>query len=544
MKKLILLLTLTALLFNLTALGTFAEGGGEESFATPEYYGRGALAALPNAEALIYAYDAISAGIEERETSISVWDGEHPITSKEFDTALDAYRRDRVDHFWFGTHYGISYTQESVTTFTPSYVFTEEELPEKRAAFDEAVNAILAGVPSTMGELEREVYLHDTLANRITYVLDAPNAHNAYGAIVEGEAVCEGYAEALQLLLMRVGIQSFIIIGESLQPTTDGNVGHAWNYVRIGGNYYHVDLTWNDSDSLIYHAYFNVSDARIAEDHSITETAYALPVCNTEAQNYFAVYGGMLSGYTAETVADRIKASGEMRASFLLPSRSEAQTFRTWVKDNIKSISWRMGITTSYSYTVYTLGCEVHVLYEGVCSHRAAIYVDPVPESCVAGGTKAHYYCLDCERKYTDSAFTEPVTDGALYIAPTGHSYESDCAELCSNCGAERVAPHTMTVTEAGTRRHTLSCPCGKNTLTEPHVEKKYDGICDVCEAPLPQEPENNNSGTDAATPSHLTELIGSLLDGDVKTLLIVTVSAAVGIILLVAILYRLFNRR
>ena len=58
MKKLILLLTLSALLFNLTALGTFAEGGVEDSLETPEYYGRGALAALPNAEALIYAYDA------------------------------------------------------------------------------------------------------------------------------------------------------------------------------------------------------------------------------------------------------------------------------------------------------------------------------------------------------------------------------------------------------------------------------------------------------------------------------------------------------
>ena len=531
MKKLILLLTLSALLFNLTALGTFAEGSGEESFATPEYYGRGALAALPNAEALIYAYDAISAGIEERETSISVWDGEHPITSKEFDTALDAYRRDRVDHFWLDNPYGISYSQDSVTTFSPSYVFTEDELPAKRAAFDAAVNEILAGVPSTMGELEREVYLHDTLANRITYVLDAPNAHNAYGAIVEGEAVCEGYAEALQI------IQSFIVIGESLDPTSEGNVGHAWNYVRIADKYYHVDLTWNDDDSFIYHAYFNISDARIKEDHSITETAYALPVCNTEAHNYFAVYGGMISDYSVSTVADRIWA-GDMRASFLLPTKSEAAAFKTWVNDNIKSISWKMGVITSYTYTIYRLGCEVHVLYEGVCSHKAAVRIDKTPEGCETSGEKAHYFCMDCKRKYLDDTFKEPVADGALYISPHGHSYESDCSALCTNCGGERVAPHTMTVIEGGTRRHTLSCPCGKNTLTELHSEKKYDGICDVCERPIPtEEPNDKDGGSDPALPN-------LVIDDETKTTIIVTVCVSVGIVLLIAVLYRLFNRR
>ena len=154
------------------------------------------------------------------------------------------------------------------------------ELETAKLEFENEIDNILAGITPSMSEYEKEKYLHDALALRVTYI-DSENAHNAYGALVEGEAVCEGYAEALQCLLHRVGIQSFIAIGSSVNPSTGSSEGHAWNTVKIDGKYYHVDLTWNDQGSKLFRAYFNVSDAIILKDHVIDEASFPLPQCNS-----------------------------------------------------------------------------------------------------------------------------------------------------------------------------------------------------------------------------------------------------------------------
>ena len=207
MKRLILFITLISLLvgmlsFNASASPDFIPIVED---VPPEYYGRKALEALPSFKELTYAYDAITAGVEAMSEEISVYDGEHSLSEDELKIALDAYRRDRADHFWLGNAYNVTMAGDKILYFCPTYLIEKSELPEKKDAFDTAVNSIIAAIPSIMGEFEREVTIHDTLAKRIEYDLTAPNAHNAYGALVEGKAVCEGYAEALQVLLMKAG---------------------------------------------------------------------------------------------------------------------------------------------------------------------------------------------------------------------------------------------------------------------------------------------------------------------------------------------------
>lgn len=90
----------------------------------------------------------------------------------------------------------------------------------------------------------------------------------------------------------RAGIQSFLITGSSVNPSTGTSEGHAWNAVRIDGKYYHVDVTWDDQGDNLFYAYFNKSTAVIREDHTIDEPAYALPVCTGEEADYFVVNGG------------------------------------------------------------------------------------------------------------------------------------------------------------------------------------------------------------------------------------------------------------
>jgi len=202
------------------------------------------------------------------------------------------------------------------------------------------VEEVLHGITPEMSEFDRQLLVHDRLAARVTYDGSLPNAHDAYGALIDGKAVCQGYAEAFQYLLRRVGIQSFIVTGVGVNA--DGEIPHAWNLVRIDNKYYHTDLTWDDADDRPYHAYFNMDDHFITEDHAIAITAYPMKECVELEANYFTVKKTDLSdsqACNAGVVADKLTGAVN-GVSFLLTEKTSPATFLTWFmsqKSNIFS---------------------------------------------------------------------------------------------------------------------------------------------------------------------------------------------------------------
>lgn len=131
----------------------------------------------------------------------------------------------------------------TIETVAPTYDTT---LPaDAQAQFDAAVTQALAQVDAGMDDVEKALALHDYLAVHCGYNWavaagnpeEAPDTvYSAYGALVEGDAVCQGYALAYRLLLEEAGIPSAML--------TSAN--HMWNLVQLGGDWYHVDVTWDD----------------------------------------------------------------------------------------------------------------------------------------------------------------------------------------------------------------------------------------------------------------------------------------------------------
>lgn len=86
---------------------------------------------------------------------------------------------------------------------------------------------------------------------------------------IGGTGVCEDYSEIYSKLCDYFGLECWLIRGE-----VDGAYGwdgHAWNIVKLDGNYYHVDVTWDDLDdgeNDVYYECFLVSDDEIKETHS------------------------------------------------------------------------------------------------------------------------------------------------------------------------------------------------------------------------------------------------------------------------------------
>lgn len=107
---------------------------------------------------------------------------------------------------------------------------------------------------------------HNYLANTIEYYnidndspLERSYVQSAYGALIRGKCVCQGYAEAYKRILNYVGIPCDLVSGKILD-TSEG--WHAWNIVHIKQNtvHAHVDVTWDSHNRKISTEYFGKGD--------------------------------------------------------------------------------------------------------------------------------------------------------------------------------------------------------------------------------------------------------------------------------------------
>lgn len=144
---------------------------------------------------------------------------------------------------WEYTYYPSS---GEVKELTFAYTGTADEISRQQEELREALKEAGEMVQGEdMAEEEAALALHDYLAAHVRYAYDdylegtvCPSAYTVYGALVEGKAVCQGYALAYEYLLDQYGITSGI-------ASSDG-ADHAWNIVKIREHWYHVDATWDD----------------------------------------------------------------------------------------------------------------------------------------------------------------------------------------------------------------------------------------------------------------------------------------------------------
>ncbi len=97
--------------------------------------------------------------------------------------------------------------------------------------------------------------VHDYLCETITYTSDAPSRQNAYGALIEKECVCQGYAEAIKLICDYYKIPCICVTGIGVTQSSSG--AHMWNAVQMDdGLWYLIDATWDDQVTRTYYDYF------------------------------------------------------------------------------------------------------------------------------------------------------------------------------------------------------------------------------------------------------------------------------------------------
>lgn len=175
---------------------------------------------------------------------------------------------------------------------------------------------IAAQVPAGWSDYQKVNYLHDYLiAHCIPNVEDKgdPLNNEAYGALIRGKAMCEGYTNAMQLLCDLLGIENTVVSYNSFVNTKGEEVeGHTWNVIKMDGAFYHVDLGSDDSIAdigttpCISYQYFGLTTAEINRLHGVkisrTFDGY-MPDCTATADNYFVRNALVFGRYDRDTVA-------------------------------------------------------------------------------------------------------------------------------------------------------------------------------------------------------------------------------------------------
>lgn len=151
-----------------------------------------------------------------------------------------------------------------------------------------------------MSDYDAMVYIHDVICDSTTYDYDAisdplgnPTSFSAYGALISGKAVCQGYALAFYRICKVLGFDVRF-------AASDPDIGnHAWNLIKLDGKYYFIDCTWDDNikDSIPEkdpYSYFLVSYDDLRKDdqgsyaHTLYSELYNDLYFNNHYKNHFA----------------------------------------------------------------------------------------------------------------------------------------------------------------------------------------------------------------------------------------------------------------
>ena len=213
------------------------------------------------------AYHAMLQGLKNLEDEIQ-------IPRMEAEELYNVFFQLRLDHpeiFWTSSYKYRCYPDSPNVVLLPEYIFQKNKIREHQKALQSRVEK-LARQAKDFSEWEKEKYVHDFICENVRYdKLKKPYSHEIIGPLGQGVGVCEGIAKSVKILCDALGIWCMIALCGN-NPEKGIKYRHTWNIVKIGGAYYHLDATFDNSlrrDKVgdIRYDYFNLDDKNIFRDH-------------------------------------------------------------------------------------------------------------------------------------------------------------------------------------------------------------------------------------------------------------------------------------
>ncbi len=271
---------------------------------------------------------------------------------------------DYPEFFWLsGAGQWGGWESLSYLWFQPEYTTPADELPARRRQAEAVCDELLARAEG-MTDYERALFFHDSIVESTGFDTETAaqtdpltgraSSRSAYGCLVNHLAVCSGYAKAFQWLAQRSGMDCMRVNGTA----KDDDEGHEWNCIRLGGDYYYIDITWDDpvpedgGEQTLTHEYFCITTDELLQTHELAD-GQDLPVCSATDCDYYRMQGLYFEEYDESPVGEQIRSlvdAGEEEFSFKFGSGDECaramdELFENQVffeyADSLDSVSYR-----------------------------------------------------------------------------------------------------------------------------------------------------------------------------------------------------------
>lgn len=190
------------------------------------------------------------------------------------------------DDYYYGTlskwQYGYNgYANDVTITIKVEYLTNAQQ----ELIVDEQVQKIKANLLKPgMSDVQKVKAVNDYIVLNTAYSFNTVTSpHAVYAILNEGKGVCQAYALLAYRLLNEMGMEVRYVVGEA------GGIGHAWNLVKVDGEWYQLDTTWNDPlpdrDGIVGYNYFLISDKVIGKDHFWERSDYV--AATSEKYSFF-----------------------------------------------------------------------------------------------------------------------------------------------------------------------------------------------------------------------------------------------------------------
>lgn len=271
-------------------------------------------------------YDTFLNAINNFEAEVTDIGG--TVNKTQISKIIDYIQRDHPELFWYqyGACFYFDTQTEIVSRVELKYCMTQEEAKKRQEKIDTATKAFLTAVNDTMSDYEVALHIYENIIKLVDYDTiglerqkktetspEIPDdLRSLYGVFVNKKAVCAGYAKAMQYLLNVCGIECTYITSET----------HAWNLIKLEGDYYHMDVTWGDGSNTdkqksqsntVNYDYFCITTEEVEKLEShIPESILPLPKCTATKCNYHRRHGLYFEKFDFDKVRNIVCESAKL----------------------------------------------------------------------------------------------------------------------------------------------------------------------------------------------------------------------------------------
>mgnify|MGYP004475336921 FL=1 len=315
-------------------------------------------------------------GIRERQNEFYLTSADEDVISKVYHALL----KDHPELFWVHNReevYTTSYKGTDYCRFSPGYTYTEQEISEILTEMQNAVNEVNAEITQNASDYDKVKMIYTYLIDHTEYEA-SDDDQNIAGVFWKKKAVCAGYARAVQYLLEQLGIPCIYVEGSA----RDSDEGHAWNIVKINGQYYYVDATNGDQPSFLEGGAVQLEEHKTViydylcpfpQEYEQVYTAsdeFPVPECTAADLNFYVLNQACFDTYNEQQIYDfccmRLD-NGAAVVRFKFTSQDAFDSaYRQWIQDGY--------IQNVARYYLQLYGLETVEYHYGILDNLKTMY--------------------------------------------------------------------------------------------------------------------------------------------------------------------------